>query len=104
MMPPGLHSAPELPEASVLRIHNKAFKFTLQKHLDLLGVKPKLTWFQVSDPQEIVDFIRGQQNTYRKTSTLHRSMDYWNSKIIEPLRQFFTAVDQGVPPIQKLGE
>ncbi|KAK0442998.1 hypothetical protein EV421DRAFT_1680781, partial [Armillaria borealis] len=82
---------------------NKAFEFALKKHLDQLGVKPELPWFQASDPQEIVDFIRGQQNTYRKTSKLHRSVDYWNSKIIEPLRQFFTAVDQGVSSHPEIG-
>ncbi len=81
MLPPGLHSVP--------RVRNEAFELALQKHLDNLGVKPGLPWFQASGPQEIVDFIQGQQNAYQKTSKLHRSVDYWNSKIIEPLRQFF---------------
>ncbi len=95
MLPPGLHSVP--------RVRNEAFELALQKHLDNLGVKPGLPWFQASGPQEIVDFIQGQQNAYQKTSKLHRSVDYWNSKIIEPLRQFFTAVDQGVSSHPEIG-
>ncbi|PBK87439.1 hypothetical protein ARMGADRAFT_1085464 [Armillaria gallica] len=85
------------------RVHNRAFELALQKHLDDLGLKPELPWFQASDPQEIVDFIRGQQNTYQKASKLHRSVDYWNSKIIEPIRQFFTAVGQGVSSHPEIG-
>ncbi|SJL04705.1 uncharacterized protein ARMOST_08075 [Armillaria ostoyae] len=103
MLPPGLHSAPQPPEASAPRVRNKAFELALQKHLDNLGVKPELPWFQTSDPQEIVDFIQGQQNTYQKASKLHRSVDYWNSKIIEPLQQFFTAIDQGVSSHPEIG-
>ncbi|PBK64521.1 hypothetical protein ARMSODRAFT_466001 [Armillaria solidipes] len=98
-MPPSLHLAPPLPAP---RARNRAFELALQKHLDDLGVKPGLPWFQASDPQEIVDFIQGQQNTYQG-SKLHRSVDYWNSKIIEPLRQFFTAVDQGVASHPEIG-
>ncbi|KAK0185840.1 hypothetical protein F5146DRAFT_1227501 [Armillaria mellea] len=102
MTPSGLRSsAPQMPEASVLRTPNKAFELALQKHLNNLGFKP--TWFQASDPQEIVDFIQGQQNTYQKTSKLHQSVDYWNSKIIGPLRQFFTAIDQGVSSHPEFG-
>ncbi|KAK0185837.1 hypothetical protein F5146DRAFT_1227498 [Armillaria mellea] len=95
MLPPGPHPAPG--------VRNKAFELALQRHLDNLGVKPGLPWFQVSDPREIVDFIQGQQNAYQKTSKLHRSVDYWNSKIIQPLQQFFTAVDQGVASHPEIG-
>ncbi|KAK0227980.1 hypothetical protein IW262DRAFT_1455163 [Armillaria fumosa] len=100
MLPPGPHSAPQLP---VPHVRNKAFELALQKHLNILGVEPGLPWFQASDPQEIVDFIRRQQNAYQRTSKLHRSVDYWNSKIIEPLRQFFIAVDQGVSSHPEIG-
>ncbi len=96
-MPPG---TPPLPAP---RVRNRAFELALQKHLDDLGLKPELPWFQASDPQEIVDFIRGQQNKYQKASKLHRSVDYWNSKIIEPIRQFFTAVGQGVSSHPEIG-
>ncbi|KAK0474899.1 hypothetical protein IW261DRAFT_532562 [Armillaria novae-zelandiae] len=100
MVPPGPHSASQLPAP---RVRNKAFELALQKHLNILGVEPGLPWFQASDPQEIVDFIRRQQNAYQRTSKLHRSVDYWNSKIIEPLRQFFIAVDQGVSSHPEIG-
>ncbi|KAK0502688.1 hypothetical protein EDD18DRAFT_1134536 [Armillaria luteobubalina] len=101
MPPPDIHSTPQLPPTP--RVRNKAFELALQNHLNNLGVKPELPWFQVSDPREIVDFIRRQQTAYQKTSKLHRSVDYWNSRIIEPLRQFFTAVDQGVSSHPEIG-
>ncbi len=99
-MPPGLHFAPPPPAP---RVRNRAFELALQRHLDNLGVKPGLPRFQASDPQEIVDFIQGQQNNYQEAGKLHRSVDHWNSKIIEPLRQFFTAVDQGVSSHPAIG-
>ncbi|KAK0225144.1 hypothetical protein EDD85DRAFT_958882 [Armillaria nabsnona] len=93
----------QLPTRLHAPARNKAFEVALQRHLDDLGLKLQSPWFHASDPQKIVDYLREKQNNYQGASRLHRSVDYWNSKIIEPLQQFFTAVDQGVSSHPEIG-
>jgi len=76
--------------------HNPAFDQALQSHLR------QEQWFASSTPREVLDEVQQHVARYQQRSRLSRYVDRIRN-IVEPMEQFFTAVDQGVSSNPAIG-